>query len=111
MAVNAVGDAPLIAGASRRGLSLWAKKVQTGTTANGGGGQLTQATPFVNGIVSAVACIDAAAPLGDGASVVAVSTSGANVLIERYQNTGGTDPTLVDSTTDILVDLIVVGYQ
>lgn len=113
MAVNAVGDAPLVAGASRRGVSLWTKQVQTGVTANGGGSNLTVQTPFSQ-VLSAVACISAAAPLGDGASIVVAQINPSNpsqVLLERYQNTGGTDPTLVDSTTDILVNLIVAGIE
>lgn len=111
MAVNAVGDAPLVKGASRRGLSIWAKKVQTGATANGGGALLTQATPFQS-IVAAFATLDAGVtPPGAAGALVSCSISGANVLIERYQLDASATPAWVDSTTDMLVNLIVVGVE
>lgn len=110
MAVNAVGDAPLARGVSRRGLSVWAKQVQTGTTANGGGSALTQVTPFRE-IIAAYASLNAAAPPGATGVIIATSISGGNVLLARYQADASATPAWVNSTTDILVNLIVVGVE
>lgn len=113
MAVNAIGDAPLVKGESRRGLSLWAKQVQLGSTANGGGSALTQQTPFST-CIAAMATISAVAPLGAAGAVVVAAVNPANpsqVLLERYQADSSATPAWVDSTTDLLVNLIVVGYE
>jgi len=113
MAVNSVADMPLVAGASRRGVGLWAKQVQTGATANGGGANLTVQTPFKE-VLSAVATISAAAPPGATAVIVVAQVNASNksqVLLERYSADASATPAWVDATTDLLVNLVVAGLE
>lgn len=105
-----VGEAPRTRGEARiDGLHLWYNEVQTG----GGANPVTVQTPFRT-VKTAVACINAAAPLGAAGAVVVAKVNpsdASQVLLERYQADNSATPAWVDSTTDLLVNVIVVGVM
>jgi hypothetical protein len=69
-------------------------------------------TPVTTGLTTIVACtltIKATAALGDNTSVVSYGTSSGTMNMYGFKNTGGTDPTLVDSTGTDTIGWICVG--
>lgn len=65
---------------------------------------------FRTAIVAANVTIKGTTALGDNTSVVWYNISGKTLAIYGGKNTGGTDPTVADSTGTETVSYIAVGY-
>jgi hypothetical protein len=71
-------------------------------------------TPISTGLGSVASvslALEGSSSPGDGTSVLTYAISGGTVNVYAWQNTGGTDPTLVASTGTQTFSFVIIGRE